>query len=158
VPRRCYSKNMADRQHHLTAPVATGLHPRDEGPLRVPPADGEGYLVEPPSTDPVAALATRSPSPIDAEAEARAATEQLRRESQQFSLSGLLLLVTLLSVMLGPIVWLPLPAFAGFVGLGSLVLLTLISLFNTHQAIVRLGWWLLVGLYLAAATAAYIHS
>jgi hypothetical protein len=131
-----------------------GLRPRAEGRTLLPPPDGEGYSIEPPE----ASHPQTHPPVVDTEAVRRQAEEKLRRESEQFSLSGLLLLVTLVSVLMGPIVWLPLPAFAGLVGLGSLVLLTLISIYNARQAVVRLAWLLLFGMYLAAAAAAYIYS
>lgn len=130
--------------------------PSDRLPHIDPPADGGGYEVSPP--------AHNAPTTISRGADRhltdRAAPPRrvLFNEEQQFTLGGLLLLMTLVGLLLGPVAWLPLPVFAGMLGLGALILLALISVFQAHLAIVKLAWWLMLALYASAAAAAFIFS
>ena len=79
------------------------------------------------------------------------------RVSRQFSLSGLLLLVTFVAVLMGPMVWLPRPVFAGLLGLASIVVLVVISIFNTRHMIVHVAWWLMLVMYVLSVFAAFIQ-
>ena len=79
------------------------------------------------------------------------------RAGRQFSLSGLLLLVTFVAVLMGPMVWLPRPVFAGLVGLASIVVLVVISIFNTRHMIVHIAWWLMLVMYVLCVSAAFIQ-
>ena len=135
---------------------APGSVPPPEGERRIePPDDRQGYGMS-------EAVESGSPAPAVRE-RGDADHPPVRRrvlfnEEQQFTLGGMLLLVTLVGLLLGPVAWLPLPVFAGMLGLGALILLALISVFQARLAIIKLAWWLMLLLYVAAAAAAYIFS
>jgi hypothetical protein len=134
---------------------ASGIVPLPEGERRIePPDDRQGYgLTAGEAASPASALRARD----DAE-RPPVRRRVLFNEEQQFTLGGLMLLVTLVGLLLGPVAWLPLPVFAGMLGLGALTLLALISVFQARLAIIKLAWWLMLLLYVTAAAAAYIFS
>lgn len=78
--------------------------------------------------------------------------------AHQFTLAGILLVVGLFGILLGPVIWLRLPWFAGVLGCGSLLVLAVISIFNNRPHVVQVGWWLLAALYVSALTLYYIFS
>ena len=134
---------------------ASGIVPPPEGERRIePPDDGQGYGLTEGET---ASAAPASQARHEAE-RPPVRRRVLFNEEQQFTLGGLMLLVTLVGLLLGPVAWLPLPVFAGMLGLGALTLLALISVFQARLAIIKLAWWLMLLLYVAAASAAYIFS
>jgi hypothetical protein len=88
------------------------------------------------------------------------------RERFQFTLSELLLLLSaasfLLSVISTVLKFVPggVPAknFAGLMGLGALVSMVLMARFPPRRAIVRVGWWTLLLLYLLACAIALLKG
>ncbi|MGE0606424.1 MAG: hypothetical protein AB7O62_04790 [Pirellulales bacterium] len=83
---------------------------------------------------------------------------QVAHPDSQFSLSGVLLVIGLFALLLGPIVWLRVPWFAGLMGVGSLLVLAVISIFNDRQRVVKFGWLVLLAMYVSALITLYIHS
>ncbi len=71
-------------------------------------------------------------------------------EERSFSLIGLFVLVTLASTVLALGSYLPREIFAGVTGLATLASMVVLSLFNAPPLVVRLAWWLLLAIYLAA--------
>ena len=80
----------------------------------------------------------------------------------QFSLRELILLVTGASVFLSIVRSLPggsfAKAFAGWAGLLVLVAMILMACLQPKRLIFRVGWWVLLGLYLAACAAAILQG
>jgi hypothetical protein len=72
-------------------------------------------------------------------------------EERQFSLLGLFVLMTILSLALAPLGWLKPQVYAGAVGLAALVLLAVMTWLQTRRAIVLVLWWSFLVLYIAAA-------
>ncbi|HEX5445413.1 MAG TPA: hypothetical protein VFW87_16425 [Pirellulales bacterium] len=77
-----------------------------------------------------------------------------RAESQRFSLWSLLALMTLAAVVLGLGTYLPKAVFAGVLGIATLVAMVLLSLLRLPAAILQIGWWMLLVIYLIAIASA----
>lgn len=75
-------------------------------------------------------------------------------ESQRFSLWSLFVLVTTAAVILGVGAYLPKAVFAGVLGIATLVAMVFLSLWRLPAAILQLGWWMLLVIYLIAIVSA----
>ena len=84
----------------------------------------------------------------DAIAAARGALRKNRREDEQFSLSGLLVLITVFSLICAPLAWVRLEIFAGIAGGAALLMMCVISVWPGRRIIVDVAWWCLLGVYL----------
>jgi hypothetical protein len=74
----------------------------------------------------------------------------------QFSLADLLLLVAAVSIVLGLTNWLP-PAYAaGLAGFGALVSMVVLASLKPSRAIVYVGWWVVLAIYLVSCFRAMI--
>jgi len=76
------------------------------------------------------------------------------RKDLQISLKEVMGLTALACVLLGIGRWIPLPVFAGVLGLMALVSLAVASFTEIDSRIVRLVWWTLMAVYLIASIAA----
>lgn len=84
------------------------------------------------------------------------------RSERQCSLAELLVLVTLAAVGLSGLSLIPgglqAPRAAGVVGVAALVGLIVLSIFRPRRFVVHLGWWLLMGAYVATCAMAVLRS
>ena len=71
--------------------------------------------------------------------------------SRQFSLSSLLCLMVLACLGFAAFAKLPRPIFAGFAGGISVLGLIILTVFKPPWAIIHLGWWLVLSIYLLAS-------
>lgn len=87
---------------------------------------------------------------------------RLVRQGQQherhFSLTSLLILVTLSALVFTAGRYLSPAGFAGLVGLAMLVYMGVVSFFELRDSFFTLGMWLLLGIYLLAVTIAIFHA
>jgi hypothetical protein len=79
-------------------------------------------------------------------------------DSSRFTLLGLLVLMTIASVVLAIGIRLPPPVFAGVAGLVVLVSLAFSSLAKNSPALVVMIWWVLMAIYLLAVVFALMQS
>lgn len=77
-----------------------------------------------------------------------------RAESQRFSLWGLFGLMTFAAIILGIGAYLPKAVFAGVLGVATLVAMVVLSLLRLPAAILQVGWWMLLVIYLIAIASA----
>jgi hypothetical protein len=70
---------------------------------------------------------------------------------RQFTVAGLLMLTTLAAVLLAPMNVLPRSIYAGLLGGVAVVLMTLQSILKSRMLLLRLGWWVVLGVYLVTA-------
>lgn len=77
-----------------------------------------------------------------------------REASQRFSLWGLLGLMTVAAVVLGIGAYLPKAVFAGVLGIATLLAMVVLSLLKLPAAILQVGWWMLLVIYLLAIASA----
>jgi hypothetical protein len=70
-----------------------------------------------------------------------------RPEDTQFSLRGLMVLLTIACCVLGVGSRMRIDIFAGTLGILTLVIGGLMSLLDIRRAIFHLGWWILLGTY-----------
>ena len=83
----------------------------------------------------------------DAVVKARRGLKKKWRDDEQFTLSGLLVLITIFSLVFAPLAWMPLEIFAGVIGAAALILMCVISVWPGRRIIVDVAWWCLLGTY-----------
>lgn len=83
--------------------------------------------------------------------------EDSSSEDRQFSVAGLLLLVTLAAVLLAPLRLLPPHWYAALLGLLSLLGLLLMAAVTRLRLEVRIAWWSVLVMYLIACCAAWLR-
>ncbi len=124
------------------------LNPRPDEKLQdLPPPQEEGYRVLPASP--------KRPTPPDPRSLDRSSItwEYDDTEERQFSLLGMLALMTLIAALLAPVQWLPLTVYALFLGISSLLLLAMI--WQSRQLILWLAFWSVLAAYLATCVMAW---
>jgi hypothetical protein len=92
-------------------------------------------------------------SALLAEAAVREAFEQ-PAEQKQFTLRDMFALVTFCAVLSLPLSHLPRPVFAGLIGGVTVMLMIVQTFFESRHALIRYGWWALLGVYLMACAMA----
>ncbi len=76
------------------------------------------------------------------------------REDRQFSIAGLLALMTVVCVALAPARYVRPSVFAGIIGAVAVLTMAVISRLRLPSAIAYLAWWCLLVLYVIAAIVA----
>jgi hypothetical protein len=82
--------------------------------------------------------------------------EPTEKEPFQFSLAELLLLTALVSVLLGILGCFPQQYAAGLAGLGALVSMLALAILKPTRAIMYVGWWFVLGIYLLSCVRAIV--
>lgn len=112
------------------------------------PAAEVPYRLAPESPRPDALPLSATPEELNA---IRAVLLPERAENEQrFSLTGLFVVVTFASIVLGLGSYLPPAVFAGAAGAATLAGMFVLSLLRAPPLVVQLGWWLLLAVYLMA--------
>ena|SRR5215469_5648794 len=99
--------------------------------------------------------ASRRPPASAAELDAIvAALQENDPESRRYSLAGLLVIMTIASVVLSLGAQLPRDVFAGAVGVATLVSMVALSAMQDPPRVLQVGWWVLLLIYLIAIASA----
>ena len=135
-------KGMDDVPDHLPEHV-------NSGPIPISSAELPFERIEPP-IDPA------RPMPL-----MRSASEPIQKlnpEETQFSLRGMMILLTIACCVLAVGARVRIDIFAGTLGILTLVTGGIMSLLDVRRALVHLGWWILLGAYVFVCFAAVMQQ
>jgi len=76
----------------------------------------------------------------------------------QYTLADIFTLTTGVAVLMSILKFFPLHTIAGVSGLGALLSLILLLIWPPERSLLRLGWWVLFGLYLLACIGAIVFK
>ena len=110
--------------------------------------ESDGFQLEPADD-----RKTWPPSALLAEAAVREAFAG-PAERRQFTLRDMFALVTFCALLSWPLSRLPRPVFAGVIGGVTVILMIVQTFFEPRHALMRYGWWALLGVYLMACALA----